>query len=370
MEYRYIHQRKNWTRFTWDKERIAVFLGKVRYRQGRFLGKMEGLGFQLKDEALLNTLASDVVRSHEIEGEALNMEQVRSSIARRLGITIAHASPSTRHIDNIVEMMLDATQNYDKPLTRSRLFGWHAGLFPSGHSGIHKIRIGRFRTGDIEVVSGSMGKEKVHFEGPPAKVIENEMKAFLDWFNGETKTDPVIKAAIAHFWYVTIHPFEDGNGRIARTLADMQLCRADGSRLRFYSMSNQILAERKRYYAVLEETQHGNGDITRWLEWFLGCLERSVEKSEVLFEAVLFKAHFWEQHGHLSLNDRQRMMINKLMDNFEGKLSSSKWAKITKCSPDTALLDIQDLTDKGILEKEESGGRSTSYRLKTPDPIP
>ncbi|GHV87480.1 cell division protein Fic [Spirochaetia bacterium] len=359
----YIHQHENWTDFSWDTEKVSAALVKLRYRQGRLLGKMEGLGFQIGDEAQLSTLSLDVVHSNEIEGENLDMEQVRSSIARHLGLEIAVSAGSTRHVDSVVEMMLDATQNYALPLTQERLFGWHAGLFPAGFNGIYKIATGKYRTGHIEVISGSLGNPKVHFEGPDASRIDNEMARFFDWFNGHSQIDPVLKAAVAHLWFVTIHPFEDGNGRIARGLADMQLARGEGSSRRFYSMSSRILTERKRYYQVLETTQQGDGNITEWLEWFLVCLERAIEDSEITLAGVLSRARFWEAHAQTLLNARQQKMLNLLLGHFEGKLTSSKWAKITGCSPDTALRDIQDLINKGILYQEEGGGRSTGYGL-------
>ncbi len=364
----YIYQYKNWTNFKWDNEKLLLLLGNVRHLQGRLLGQMENLGFQLKEEALLTTLTLDVLKSSEIEGELLNKEQVRSSIARKLGLEVSGLVDSSRNVDGVVEMMLDATQNYMKPLAEERLFGWHAALFPTGYSGMYKIEVGKFRSGAMQVVSGAMGKEKVHYEAPKSEVVEAEMAAFLKWFNNGSQTDPVIKAAIAHLWFVTIHPFDDGNGRIARAIADMQLARSDGSPQRFYSMSNQILAERKKYYDVLEKTQHSDHDITAWLEWFLLCLERALLNSDEVLKAVLFKAKFWEQHGQTSFNERQRLMINKLLDGFEGKLSSSKWGKMTKTSSDTALRDIQDLISKGILRKEAQGGRSTNYELDTSFP--
>lgn len=327
---------------------------------------MESLGFPLQEEAVLTTLTLDVLKSSEIEGEVLNKDQVRSSIARRLGLEISGLVDSTRNVDGVVEMMLDATQNYKSALTEERLFGWHAALFPMGYSGMYKIEVGKYRSGAMQVVSGAMGKEKVHYEAPEAQRVEAEMTSFLEWFNNGSQTDPVIKAAIAHFWFVAIHPFDDGNGRIARAIADMQLARSDKSPQRFYSMSNQILAERKQYYQILETAQRGKGDITDWLEWFLACLERALLGSEDVLKAVLAKAKFWESHGQAALNDRQRLMLNKLLDGFDGKLTSSKWAKITKCSPDTALRDIQDLIGKDILRKEAGGGRSTNYELVRP----
>ncbi len=359
----YLHQKKNWTDFKWDNDKLLALLGNVRHLQGRLLGQMESLGFHLQEEAVLTTLTLDVLKSSEIEGELLNKEQVRSSIARRLGLEVSGLVDSSRNVDGVVEMMLDATQRYTLPLTDDRLFGWHAALFPTGHSGMYKIEVAKYRSGEMQVVSGPMGKEKVHYEAPKGELVEVEMTKFLQWFNNGSQTDPVIKAAIAHFWFVTIHPFDDGNGRIARAIADMQLARSDNSSQRFYSMSSQILAERKKYYEVLEKTQRGDNDITVWLEWFLSCLERALVNSEETLKAVLVKAKFWEQHQQANLNDRQRLMINKLLDGFDGKLTSSKWGKITKTSPDTALRDIQDLINKGILRKEAQGGRSTNYEL-------
>jgi Fic family protein len=317
---------------------------------------MEALGFQLKAEANLQTLTLDVLKSSEIEGELLDADQVRSSIARRLGMDIAGLVPSDRHVDGVVEMLLDATQQYQQPLTADRLFGWHSALFPSGRSGM--------RTADpMQVVSGAMGKEKIHFEAPDADRLEEEMRQFINWFNEDIYMDPIIKAAIAHLWFVTVHPFDDGNGRIARAITDMQLSCADESAQRFYSMSAQIRKERKEYYEILESTQKGSMNITNWLGWFLQCLDRALEASSETLASVLKKASFWEKHATTSLNQRQRLMLNKLLDGFEGKLNTSKWAKVTKTSPDTALRDIQDLMNKGILEKEEGGGRSTCYCL-------
>lgn len=341
-------------------------LGTARHMQGRLMGKMESLGFVLRQEALLETLTQDVLKSTEIEGEFLNPEQVRSSIARRLGMDISGLIPSDRNVDGVVEMTLDATQHYQKPLTFERLFSWHAALFPTGRSGMYKITVGDWRrdeTGPMQVVSGAMGREKVHFQAPDAALLENEMRTFLNWFNEEEKIDPVLKAGIAHLWFVTIHPFDDGNGRIARAVTDLQLSRAENSPQRFYSMSARIRLQRKGYYEILEKTQKGTMDITEWLSWFLQCLNAALTDTESTLARVLFKAKFWDKHATASLNDRQRLMINKLLDGFKGKLTSSKWAKIAKCSSDTALRDIQDLIQKGILRKEPSGGRSTSYEL-------
>ncbi|OJV37617.1 MAG: cell filamentation protein Fic [Bacteroidia bacterium 43-41] len=359
----FIHQYENWTNFKWDNDRLLMLLANVRHLQGRLLGQMENLGFKLQEEAVLSTLTLDVLKSTEIEGEILNKEQVRSSIARRLGLEVSGLVDSPRNVDDVVEMMLDATQNYTLPVTTQRLFGWHAALFPTGYSGMYKIEVGKYRSGDMQVVSGPLGKEKVHYEAPKANELEPEMDHFLKWINNGVEIDPVLKAAIAHFWFITIHPFDDGNGRIARAITDMQLARSDKSSQRFYSMSNQILAERKKYYEILEKTQRGDGDITEWLVWFLSCLERALINSSDVLEAVLVKARFWEQHAQTSLNDRQRLMLNKLLDGFVGKLTSSKWAKIAKCSQDTAIRDIQDLIGKGILQKEAAGGRSTNYEL-------
>lgn len=328
---------------------------------------MEGLGFQLQSEASLKTLTLDVLKSSEIEGELLDAEQVRSSIARRLGIDIAGLVPADRYVEGIVEMMLDATQQYQQLLSEDRLFGWHAALFPTGWSGMHKIVVGAWRDNKkedpMQVVSGPTGKEKVHYEAPAADVLGTEMNQFINWFNEDNSMDAVIKAAIAHLWFVTIHPFDDGNGRIARAIADMQLARADGTSHRFYSMSAQIRKERKEYYNILEITQKGSLDITRWLAWFLQCLDRAIAATDETLGGVLKKARFWEKHAATTLNERQRIMLNKLLDGFEGKLNTSKWAKITKTSQDTALRDIQDLIEKQILVKEMSGGRNTSYLL-------
>ena len=326
---------------------------------------MEGLGFSLQAEANLQTLTLDVLKSSEIEGEMLDAVQVRSSIARRLGMEIAGLIPADRHVEGIVEMMLDATQQFQQPLSDDRLFGWHAALFPTGRSGMHKIVVGAWRDNVIDdpmqVVSGAMGKEKIHYEAPGADRLNTEMTQFIHWFNNDITMDLVIKAAIAHLWFVTIHPFEDGNGRIARAIADMQLARAEGTFQRFYSMSAQIRKERKEYYDILETTQKGSLNISKWLTWFLHCLDRAIVATDETLATVLKKARFWEKHAHVSLNVRQRLMLNKMLDGFEGKLNTSKWAKIARTSQDTALRDIQDLVNKKILEKEAGGGRSTSY---------
>ncbi len=360
----YIYEYDQWPNFTWDEEQISFLLGKVRHLQGKVFGQMTSLGFSLKEETLLSTLTLDVLKSSEIEGEMLNHEQVCSSIARRLGIDYAGIVHVERDVEGVVEMMLDATQNYKQNLHQERLFGWHAALFPTGWSGMHRIDIGTYRTGEMQVVSGPMGKEKVHFQAPSHEVVEKEMQEFLVWFNSDIKLDLVLKAAIAHFWFIIIHPFDDGNGRIARAMTDMLLARSEDSHQRFYSLSNQILNEKKIYYAILQNVQHRTGDITEWLEWFLNCMFRALESTEDTLQKVMFKADFWDKHQQTELNSRQRLMLNKLLDGFEGKLKSSKWAKIAKCSADTALRDIKDLINKGILEQENSGGRSTNYDLK------
>lgn len=345
---------------------LAHRLADVRHRQGRLTGRMEALGFTLRNEAVLATLTLDVLKSSEIEGENLDAEQVRSSIARRLGIEIAGARPADRDVEGVVEMMLDATQNFSQPLTRKRLFGWHASLFPTGYGGIHPIRVGTWRDdskGAMQVISGSVGREKVHFEAPAAHRIPDEMRSFLNWASKSDSTDPVIRAALAHLWFITIHPFDDGNGRIARAIADWALARSEGSAQRFYSLSSQIRLERSAYYDILERTQKSSLDITEWMEWFLGCLGRAIAGTEETLSAVFAKARFWETHAGATINDRQKKVLNRLLDGFEGKLTSSKWAIIAKCSQDSAQRDIQLLIDQNILIKDPAGGRSTSYSL-------
>ena len=362
----YIHERPEWPGFRWDVEGISPRLVEVRHRQGRLIGRMEGLGFQLRTEAVLDTLTEDVLKSSEIEGEKLDRGQVRSSIARRLGIEIAGLTTADRNVEGVVEMMLDATQHYDQPLTAQRLFDWHAALFPTGRSGMSRINVGAWRDdkkGPMQVVSGPIGRDRVHYEAPVAARLRGEMKKFLAWFEKETSTDLVLKAALAHLWFVTIHPFDDGNGRIARAIADMVLARSEQSSQRFYSMSAQIQQERKSYYEILEATQKGDVDVTRWLEWFLVCLGRAFDRAETILAAVLVKARFWDRFAATEFNERQRSMINRLLNGFDGKLTSSKWAKLEKCSQDTALRDIEDLIRKGVLTKDSGGGRSTSYSL-------
>jgi Fic family protein len=360
---KYIYEHKNWTNFSWDEKVINAVFGEVKLMQGKIIGQMKALGFLAKEELTLAALTLDVVKSSEIEGELLNYDQVRSSIARRLGINTAGLVPSSRHIEGVVEMMLDATQRYTLPLTEKRLFGWHAALFPTGYSGLYQIEVGKYRTGEIQVVSGAMGKEKIHYEAVKPALLKAEMDNFLDWFNNDDQLDQVIKAAIAHFWFIIIHPFDDGNGRIGRAITDMLLARAESSGERFYSMSSQILVERKRYYEVLQKVQYSRGDITEWLEWFLHCLKNAMLAIENTTQRILRKAEFWKLHENTAINERQRLILNKLFDGFDGKLQSSKWAKMTKVSTDTALRDIKDLIVKGILKETKEGGRNTNYEL-------
>jgi Fic family protein len=366
----YIWEQKNWPDLTWDKGGLAAVLGQVSRDQGRLLGRMQGLGFELRREAQLNTLTEDVVRSSEIEGEKLDSDQVRSSIARRLGMEVGGLVAADRDVEGVVELMLDATTNYAQPLTADRLFGWHAALFPTGRSGLHKITVGGWRIdsgGPMQVVSGPIGRQKVHYEAPPAARVRKEMKRFLSWLEAPGDTDPLFVAGLAHLWFVTIHPFDDGNGRIARAIADMALARSEGSPQRFYSMSAQIRRERSDYYIMLERTQKGGLDVTSWQEWFLSCLRRAIEGSEDTLRSVLTKARFWERFAQQSLNERQVKVLNRLLDNFEGKLTTSKWAKLTKSSQDTAYRDILDLVERGALRKDSGGGRSTSYSLVMDD---
>jgi Fic family protein len=362
----YIYERKDWPGFTWDQARLALLLAEARHKQGRLLGRMEELGFPLREEATLQTLTQDVVKTSEIEGEKLDARQVRSSLARRMGMDIGALPPIDRKVEGIVEVMLDATRKSGAPMTQERLFSWHAALFPTGRSGMRRIVVGAWRTkdsGDMQVVSGPIGRETIHYEAPGHDVLKKEMARFIRWCNAPPDMDPVLKSALAHFWFVTIHPFEDGNGRIARAIADMMLARSEKISQRFYSMSSQIQRERDEYYLVLERCQKGTLDITAWMQWYLDCLQRAIGASEKILAAVLVKAGFWKAHVGESFNDRQRKVINRLLDDFEGKLTSSKWAKLTKCSQDTALRDIGDLLDRKILKKEEAGGRSTSYTL-------
>ncbi len=364
---KYIYQHDNWPNFVWDINELSDLLAEVRYKQGRLIGRMEALGFDLQNEAFLETLTADILKSNEIEGIVLNKREVRSSIARRLGIDIGGLPSINKNIEGIVDIMFDATKNFNKPLSKKRLFDWHYAMFPTGRSGMYKIVVGNWRkdlNGPMQVVSGAMGKEKVHYQAPLAKVIDNEINKFLIWFNNKIGIDLVFKAAIAHLWFVTLHPFEDGNGRIARAITDMLLARSDGLPQRFYSMSSQIQKERKTYYDILEDTQKGNLDITEWINWFLNGLQKAITNSEDTLSLVIKKHKFWNRYGTEIKNERQKKILNKLLEGFTGNLTTSKWAKITKCSQDTALRDIQDLIDKGILIKSNSGGRSTKYEIK------
>jgi Fic family protein len=361
----YIYKHYDWPNFTWDQKTILKVLPEIRHVQGKVFGKMSAMGFSLQSEAVLETLSLDIIKSSEIEGEILNAQSVRSSIAKRLGIDVGGTYTYDRNIEGFTDIMIDATQKFDQPLSLARLFAWHTSIFPYG-SDQHKVTVGKWRTdrdGPMRVVSGMMGKDTIHFEAPEANLLEAEMKKFIDWFNNENDIDPILKAAIAHLWFITLHPFEDGNGRIARVLTDLLLARSDGSAQRFYSMSAQIRIDRKQYYDILERTQKGQLDITPWILWFLDCLKKALLTTESHTNKVLAKASFWSKHIGISLNARQNKIIHLLLNDFEGKLNTSKWAKICKCSTDTALRDIQDLQNKGVLQQEIGGGRSTSYIL-------
>ena len=368
----YIHQQPDWPRFRWDTQVLAEDLARVRHKQGRLIGRMESLGFDLRAEANLEMLTTEVVTSSAIEGEVLDSEEVRSSIGRRLGLDVAGLRQPGRAVEGVVEMMLDAVQNLEAPLTADRLFAWHSSLFPTGRSGMGRITVGIWRmaeSGPMQVVSGPIGRETVHFEAPAAGRLESEMAAFLGWFNAPGSLDAVLVAGLAHLWFVTIHPFEDGNGRIARAITDLALARSDRTSDRFYSMSSQIEAERKAYYLELESTQRGGLDVTRWLSWFLGCLERSIDRADDTVGAVLRKAAMWQRISREPVNERQRRVINRLLDGFEGFLTTSKYAKLAKCSPDTALRDVRQLLERRILIQNPGRGRSTSYRLAEPEQV-
>lgn len=362
----FIYQQPEWPHFTWQHARLETLLAQVRHQQGRLLGRMEGLGFGLRNEAVLESLTLEALKSSEIEGELLPLPEVRSSLARRLGVDVAGLVPTGPRVEGVVEMLLDATQRVSEPLTAERLAGWQAALFPSGRSGLYRVRTGAWRldaTGPMQVLSGPAGRELVHFQAPPAASLAVEMPRLLAWFNAPDALDPVLKAALAHLWFITLHPFEDGNGRVARALTDLQLARAEGGAPRFYSMSAQIQRERAAYYAVLERTQRGELDVTAWLQWFLTCLGRALTAAEATLSSVLAKARFWERHATTTFNQRQHLLLSRLLDGFEGKLTSSKWAKMAKCSQDTALRDLTALVEQGILVREAAGGRSTSYQL-------
>ncbi len=359
----YIHQQPEWPRLHWGGEELARSLAEMRHKQGRLIGRMESIGFSLQQEAMLETLTSDVVKSSEIEGEFLDTGQVRSSVARQLGMDIGGLRPPDRGVEGIVELMLDATQNYARPLTDERLFGWHAALFPSVWSGPSGMTVGSYRTEGMQVVSGPMGRQRVHYEAPSPGRVEEEMRAFLDWFDAPADTDAVLVAGLAHLWFVIIHPFDDGNGRIARAITDMALARSEGISQRFYSMSSQIRLERNSYYDVLESTGKGLTDVTEWMMWFVACLSRAIESADATLAATLNKARFWERIAGVPINERQSKVINLLLGDFQGKLTTSKWAKIGKCSQVTAFRDISGLVERGILARSTEGGRSTSYCL-------
>ena len=362
----YIHDQPGWPDLHWDNDALVNRLAGVRHRQGRLIGRMEGLGFATRQEAVLDTLTRDTVDSSGIEGEILNPEQVRSSVARNLGLDIGGLAPVDRDVEGIVELMLDATRNYAQPLDAGRLFDWHASLFPTGRSGLSRIAVGAWRddsSGPMQVMSGPIGRERGHFQAPAADRIPGEMESFLAWFNSETGTDGVLKAGLAHLRFVTIHPFADGNGRIARAITDMALAQAEASSQRFYSMSSQIRQGRNDYYRILERTQRGTTDVTQWMDWFLECLDRAIQSAESSLESVLAKARFWDRVAHHSLNDRQRLVINRLLGDFRGNMTTSKWATLAKCSPDTALRDISELVGLGVMTRNPAGGRSTSYSL-------
>ncbi len=367
----YIWELPDWPRFRWDLARLAGPLSRVRYSQGLLAGRMAGLGFPLQEQASLETFTEDVLKSSEIEGEILDPNAVRSSVARHLGMEAAGLQPAERHIDGVVEMVLDATQNYAAPLSKERLFGWHAALFPTGYSGLRKIKVGGWRepaSDPMRVESGSEGRPHIHFEAPPAARVEREMAAFLDWYNGNEPIDTIVKSGIAHLWFVTIHPFEDGNGRIARAIMDMTLTRGEQRALRFYSMSAELRRERKSYYGTLEATQRGmTMDVTERLLFIAAVLSAAVARAEETLGRVLQKASFWQAHTGAPLNERQRQVVNKLLDGLTGKLTTSKWAKLVKCSQDTAYRDILELVERGILEKGAEGGRSTNYTLILPN---
>lgn len=364
----YLWQRSEWPHLKWDDKALSNRLAEVARKQGQLLGRMESLGFELRSEAHLQTLTEDVVKSSEIEGEKLEREQVRSSIAQRLGMDISGLKPVDRNVEGVVEMMFDATSNFAQPLTKQRLFAWHASLFPTGRSGMTEISVGCWRddsNGPMQVISGPIGRSKIHYEAPPASRLEAEMSTFLEWFDQPGELDPILVAGLAHLWFVTIHPFEDGNGRIARAIADMALARAEHTGQRYYSMSAQIRRENKSYYEILESTQKRDEDITDWQLWFLNCLSQAIDGAQEILGSVLIKARFWERFATETLNERQVKVINKMLDGFEGKLTSSKWAKLVKCSQDTAYRDILDLIKRGALQKDVGGGRSTSYSLIT-----
>ena len=364
---KYIWQHVEWPEWQWNSAKLAESLAKVTLERGRLLGSMQGLGFKLAEEATLLNLTQDVVKSSAIEGEDLDLESVRSSLARRLGLDVPAPAPADRNVDGVVDMVLDAIRNHDQPLTLERLYAWHAALFPTGYSGMAKINTGMVRTdadGPMQVVSGGVGREKVHFEAPPAKDLQHEMSRFIDWFNNARGLDPLVRAGLAHLWFVTLHPFEDGNGRIGRAISDMALAQADESPQRFYSLSAQMQREREGYYKALEHAQKGTLDVTEWLNWFLNCLLQAIHASSKQLKSVVFKANFWSHWANVPMNERQVRMLNKLLDGYEGNLTNKKWASINHCSADTALRDIKELVGYNVLEQAGAGGRSTHYVLR------
>ena len=365
-EYTYIWQAGHWPQWRFDLVALAEPMAEVSRAQGLLVGRLADVGLALRDQASLAALTEDVLKTSEIEGEQLDVASVRSSIARRMGVDIGALAPVDRHVEGVVEMVLDATTNSRAPVTRERLFGWHAALFPTGYAGLSRINVGAWRddaSGPMQVISGPIGRQRVHFEAPPANRLEAETRRFLDWLNGPAQEPPLIKAALGHLWFVTLHPFDDGNGRVARAIGDLLLARADGSAQRFYSLSAQIQRERKGYYDILERTQRGSMDVTLWLAWFFDALHRAVDQAHITLDAVLAKARFWREWTTTPFNERQVKLLNRLLDGFDGKLTSGKWAAIAKCSSDTALRDINDLVARGVLRKAEGGGRSTSYEL-------
>lgn len=363
---KYIYQSPTWPNFTWKEVELNLLLWEVRLLQGKISGQMSAIGFLSRQDAQLNSLTLDVVKSSEIEGEHLNYDQVRSSVAIRLGIEAGGLATEDRRVDGVVDMVLDATVNFLSPITKERLCGWHAALFPTGYSGPYKIEVGCYRSGEMQIVSGAMGKEKVHYVAVEAARVPQEMGIFIDWLNSDIPMDPVLKAAVAHFWFIIIHPFDDGNGRIARAISDLFLARSEKSAERFYSMSSQMLIQKKNYYATLQKVQHSDGDITDWMQWFLDCVHLALVDTESQLRSLMVKTEFWHKMDKTPINERQRILLNKLFDHFDGHLSTSKWAKIAKCSHDTALRDIKDLVEKGILKADLAGGRSKNYRLVAP----
>ncbi len=363
---KFIHEHPEWPNFVWDSNVLLGPLAEVRHLQGKLIGEMKALGFPAVQNSAIEALVEDVRASSEIEGENLDRNSIRSSLATHLGIEIGGATAYDHRVDGIVQVVLDATQNYETPITAARLFGWHSTLFPTGWSGLRPIRVGQWRDdsgGPMQVVSGPLGREKVHFRAPSAELMHVEMDRFMNWFETEVQLDAILISAVAHLWFITIHPFDDGNGRLARALSDMILARSERSNNRYYSMSSQILIDRNAYYDILEKTQRGDIDVTRWLLWFISCLASAITRSESTINNVKARTKFWDSIRSIEMNNRQQKILTRLLEGFEGKLTTAKWAKLAKCSHDTALRDIHDLLIKGLLQQEEAGGRSTSYSL-------